>query len=141
MQVHQSTKPISAKTIQRKWTLVDAKNQVLGRIATDIATMLMGKRKVNQVPYLDMGDYVVVVNAAQVKVTGKKEDNKIYGNYSGYPGGLRERTLKEVREKKPDDIIRFAVSGMLPKNKLRDQRLARLFIYKDENHPYQDKVK
>ena len=80
MQVHQSTKSISAKTIQRKWTIVDAGNQVLGRIASEIATTLMGKRKVNQVPYLDMGDYVVVINAATVKVTGKKEDNKIYDN-------------------------------------------------------------
>lgn len=136
-----STKPVSAKDIQRKWILVDAKDQILGRIATQVAVSLMGKDKRNYVLYLDLGDYVVIVNAEQVKVTGKKEEAKTYERFSGYPGGLDTETLRELRARKPDDIIRSAISGMLPKNKLRDRRLARLFIYRDEQHPYQDKVK
>lgn len=141
MQKKTSTQPISAKAINRRWMVVDAKGQVLGRIASQIAVSLMGKDKRNFAPNIDMGDYVVVVNAAQVKVTGKKEESKVYDRFSGYPGGRDEETLHELRMRKPDDIIRLAVSGMLPKNKLRKDRLARLFIYRDEQHPYQDKVK
>lgn len=138
--VTQSTKPVSAKTIQRKWHVIDLKNKILGRAANEIAELLMGKSKVNFVPYLDMGDFVVVTNAKEVKVTGRKMNDKMYQSFSGYPDGLKEVPLKRMMENQPEDVIRNAVSGMLPKNKLRKPRLARLFIFKDEKHPYQENV-
>lgn len=138
--VTQSTKPVSAKTIQRKWHVIDLKNKILGRAANEIAGLLMGKGKVNFVPYLDMGDFVVVTNAKEVKVTGRKMNDKMYQSFSGYPDGLKEVPLKRMMENQPEDVIRSAVSGMLPKNKLRQPRLARLFIFKDEKHPYQENV-
>jgi large subunit ribosomal protein L13 len=112
----------------------------LGRIAGEIAQLLRGKTKPYFVPNLDCGDYVVVVNAAKVAVTGKKETDKTYTRYSGYPGGLKETTLGELRIKRPSEIIRHAVSGMLPKNKLRDQWLTRLYIYSDAKHPYDKQI-
>ncbi|MCA9372050.1 50S ribosomal protein L13 [Candidatus Woesebacteria bacterium] len=129
-----STRPISEKEIDRSWHLVDAKGQTLGRIIPEITQKLQGKHKTSYVPYLDMGDNVVVINAAHVAVTGKKEDNKTYKYYSGYPGGLKEVSYKHMKQHKPEEIIRHAVSGMLPKNKHKDSRLARLFIYPDENN-------
>lgn len=138
--VTQSTKPVSAKTIQRKWHIIDLKGQILGRAANEIAELLIGKSKVNFVPYLDMGDFVVVTNAKEVKVTGRKMNDKMYQSFSGYPDGLKEIPLKRMMENQPEDVIRNAVSGMLPKNKLRKLRLARLFIFKDEKHPYQENV-
>ncbi|MCX7996358.1 MAG: 50S ribosomal protein L13 [Patescibacteria group bacterium] len=140
MNITQTTKPVSGKTIQRKWHLIDVKGKVLGRIATEIAVKLMGKEKPNYMPNLDMGDAVVVINAKDVTVTGKKETEKVYDRYSGYPGGRSERTLSEMREKNAAEIVRLAVAGMLPKNKLRARRLARLFIFNDENHPYGNKI-
>jgi large subunit ribosomal protein L13 len=131
------TQPTKIKEIQRNWHLVDARDKVLGRIAGDIAHLLRGKNKPYFVPNLDCGDYVVVVNAAKVAVTGKKETDKVYTRYSGYPGGLKTTTVSELRKRKPGEIIRHAVSGMLPKNKLRDQWLTRLYIYADNNHPYE----
>jgi len=136
-----TTKPKSKNEIKREWYLIDVKDQVLGRVASKIAYLLQGKHKVDYVPYLDCGDYVVVINAKKVRVTGKKLEQKTYTRYSGYPGGLREVKLKELMEKKPEEVIRHAVSLMLPKNKLRDERLKRLFIFADENHPYSNKVK
>lgn len=135
----QSTKSISAKSIQRKWHLIDVSGKILGREAVAIAQLLMGKSKVNYVPYLDNGDSVVVINAKQVEVTGKKRDEKEYDSYSGYPGGRSTTTFKRLIERKPDAVIRNAVAGMLPKNKLRQKRLARLFIYSDDKHPYGNK--
>lgn len=135
----QSTKSISAKSIQRKWHLIDVNGKILGREAVAIAQILMGKSKVNYVPYLDNGDYVVVLNAAAIEVSGKKRDEKEYDFYSGYPGGRRVTTFKRLIEEKPDAVLRNAVAGMLPKNKLRQKRLARLFIYADDKHPYQNK--
>lgn len=136
-----STKTISEKAIIRKWHLIDVNGKILGRIANEIATVLQGKDKVIYVPNIDTGDYVVVINAKNITVTGKKADTKTYTNYSGYPSGLRTVSYQAQLKKKPEEIIRHAVSGMLPKNKLRDRRLARLFIYADNNHPYADKIK
>lgn len=136
-----STQPTKASTIKRQWYLIDVKDKVLGRIATVIAQLLMGKAKPYFVRHLDCGDYVVVTNAKHVKVTGKKEEAKKYFNYSGFPGGLRVRTLSRVRQQKPEEIVEHAVKGMLPQNKLRDRMLKRLHIFSGEEHLYNDKIK
>ena len=130
-----------AKEIKRKWHLIDAKDKILGRLATQIAQLLMGKSKPYFTRHLDCGDYVVVINAKEVKVTGKKEKQKIYYRHSGYPGGLKETPLWMLREKHPERIIIHAVSGMLPKNKLRARMLTRLKVQPEEEHPYEDKFK
>lgn len=135
-----STNSVSAKSIKREWQLIDAKTKTLGRLATDIAKILMGKNKVNYVPYLDMGDFVVVTNAASVKVTGKKLQDKKYYSHSGYPGGLRTQTFSTVLESKPEEIIRHAVRGMLPNNKLRDKMIKKLYVFPTTNHPYKSKA-
>jgi len=137
----QVTTPTKLSDIKRVWHLVDVKGQILGRVASGIATVLMGKSKPYFVSNLDCGDYVVVINAVGVKVTGKKELQKKYSRHSGYPGGYREETLMELRNRNPEDIIRFAVLGMLPQNKLRDRMLTRLFIFKGAEHTYEDKFK
>lgn len=128
------------KTKQRQWSLVDVKGKVLGRILPEIALKLQGKHRTNFAPNLDTGDNVIVINAKQVVVTGKKAKTKVYTHYSGYPGGLRQKTFAEMQANSPEQIIKLGVSGMLPKNKLRAKRLARLFIYKDDKHPYADKL-
>ena len=130
-----------AKEIKREWHLIDAQDKILGRLATQIAQLLMGKNKPYFARHLDCGDYVVVVNAKEVKVTGKKEKQKIYYHHSGYPGGLKETPLWMLREKHPERIIIHAVSGMLPKNKLRARMLERLKVQVEEEHPYEDKFK
>jgi len=135
------TKATKAGDIVRSWYFVDVKDKVLGRVATDIAHKLMGKSKPYFVRHLDCGDYVVVVNCAHVAVTGKKEKEKIYTRYSGYPGGLKQKTLRQVRESRPTELIRHAVFGMLPKNKLRDRLVTRLYVYPESDHPYGDKLK
>ena len=135
------TAPTKQSDIKRFWHLVDANENILGRVSTKIATLLMGKSKPYFVRNLDCGDYVVVVNAGKVKVTGKKELLKKYYRYSGYPGGLRIEALGDLRERKPEDIIRHAVSGMLPQNKLRDRMLKRLYVFVGEEHDYKDKFK
>lgn len=136
-----STKPVSEKEIKRDWLEIDVSDKVLGRVVPKIAYFLQGKHKVNYVPYLDMGDYVVVVNAKKIKVTGDKLEEKIYTRYSGYPGGLKKIKLRELLEKNPKEVIRHAVLGMLPKNKLRKKRITRLYVFEEVNHPYKDKVK
>ncbi len=125
--------------VERKWHLIDVKDQILGRSATKIARLLSGKDKVEYVPYLDIGDHVVVINAAEVAVTGKKERQKTYYRHSGYPGGLKAETLRELREKRPEEIIRRAVKGMLPKNKLQKPMLKRLHIFAGSAHTFKDK--
>jgi len=120
----------------RVWHLVDARQRILGRMAVNISTTLMGKHKPIYDPASDCGDYVVVINAREVMVTGKKENQKLYRHHIGYPGGLKTINYKCLMEKDPAEIIRKAVSGMLPKNRLRDVRLERLKIFPDENHPY-----
>ncbi|PJC28323.1 50S ribosomal protein L13 [Candidatus Shapirobacteria bacterium CG_4_9_14_0_2_um_filter_39_11] len=127
--------------IKHFWHLIDANGQILGRLASEIATLLIGKNKPYFVPHLDCGDYVVVINAKEIKVTGKKETQKQYYRHSGYPGGFRQVNLKEQMAKDPRKIIEHAVAGMLPKNKLKDKRLVRLKIFIDEKHPYGKKVK
>lgn len=136
-----TTKALKSRQITRDWHWLDAQGKILGRLATKIASFLIGKHKPNYVPYLDVGDYVVVINAKKVVVSGKKEEQKLYTRYSGYPGGLKKMTFRQLKEKKPEEIIRQAVSGMLPKNKLRKKRLARLFVFANEKHPYGDKFK
>ena len=134
-----TTRSIKVSEIERKWHLVDIKDIVLGRAVSQIAKILQGKNKRDYVPYLDCGDYVVVINAAQVKVTGHKASQKEYDSFSGYPGGRRVRTYEELMKISPEKVIRSAVSGMLPKNKHRDQRLARFFVFDTETHTYHDK--
>lgn len=130
-----------ASEIKHDWHLINVKGETLGRIATKIAELLMGKGKSYFVRNQDLGDYVVVINAKEVKVTGNKEKNKKYYRYSGYPGGFRQETLAELRKRKPEDVVKHAVSGMLPDNKLKDMMLKRLFIFADEKHSYSDKFK
>ncbi len=136
----QSTRSIKAKEIDRVWHLIDVKDQILGRTVGEITDLLQGKSKRTYVPYLDMGDHVVVINAKEVKTTGKKGDQKIYDRYSGYQGGRKTLTLNEMMVKRPTEVIREAVSGMLPKNKHRDARLARLHIFESETHPFAQKL-
>ena len=124
-----------------KWYLFDAKDEILGRLATKIATILQGKNKPDFVPYRDLSDQVVVINAAKVRVTGKKEKQKVYTFYSGYPSGLKKKTLREIRSEKPEFLIWHAVTGMLPKNKLAKVRLKKLHIFSGPENPYQDKFK
>jgi large subunit ribosomal protein L13 len=134
-----TTKSTKVSEIKRSWILVDVKDQVLGRAATGVAAKLMGKGKPNFVRNLDCGDYVVVINAAHVVTTGRKEKEKLYGKFSGYPGGLKQKALWQVRQEKPTEPMRHAVWGMLPTNKLRDRLVTRLYIYPEAIHPYKDK--
>jgi large subunit ribosomal protein L13 len=133
------TQPTKISDIQREWHLFDLKGKILGRTATQIAELLIGKGKPYFAKNLDCGDHVVVINAEKVMVTGKKEKDKVYTRYSGYPGGLRKITLSEYRARKPEEIIRHAVSGMLPKNRLRASMLKRLYVFKGVEHKFQDK--
>jgi large subunit ribosomal protein L13 len=123
--------------IEKKWYLIDAKEKVLGRIATEIATILRGKNKPIFTPHVDTGDYVVVVNADKVILTGNKMAKKTYYHHSGYVGGLKETTAKKMLEKKPENIIKFAVKGMLPKNSLGRRQLRKLKIYAGPEYPHQ----
>jgi large subunit ribosomal protein L13 len=127
--------------IKRAWHLFDVNGKILGRVASEIAVALMGKSKPYFVNNLDCGDYAVVINAEKVKVSGKKEILKKYSRNSGYPGGYREESLMDLRKRNPVDIIRFAVLGMLPQNKLQDRMLTRLYVFKGAEHKYVDKFK
>ncbi len=122
--------------VTREWHLVDADGQTLGRLATRIADTLRGKNKPQYTPHVDTGDFVVVVNAEKIAVTGKKLDDKIYYRHSGYPGGLKERTLREQLERRPTEVLRKAVKGMLPKNKLAARQITKLKIYAGPEHPH-----
>jgi large subunit ribosomal protein L13 len=124
-------------TIERRWYLVDAEGQTLGRLATRIADTLRGKRKPEYTPHIDTGDFVVVVNAEKVAVTGKKLEQKMYYRHSGYPGGLRARPLGEQLERRPTEVIRKAVKGMLPRNRLARQQLTKLKVYAGAEHPHE----
>ena len=123
--------------ISKKWYLVDAKDRVLGRLATQIAMRLRGKHKPIFTPHADTGDFIVVINANKVTLTGRKWDKKIYYRHTGYTGGLKEITAKKLLEKKPEDILRFAVRGMLPKNSLGRRQLKKLKIYSGSEHPHE----
>lgn len=130
-----------ANDIKREWHLVDVKEETLGRVSTKIAGLLMGKSKPYFVRNLDCGDYVVVINAKDVKVTGKKETQKKYYGYSGYPGGFKAEALQDLRKRRPADVIVHAVSGMLPQNKLKSKMLKRLLVFAEAEHTYEDKFK
>ena len=134
-----SMKTYNAKPgeIERRWYVVDAEGQTLGRLATRIADALRGKGKPQYTPHVDTGDFVVVVNAEKIAVTGKKLDEKIYYRHSGYPGGLKQRTLREQLERRPTEVLRKAVKGMLPKNKLAARQLTKLKIYAGPEHPHE----
>ena len=131
-------KTYSAKPaeITREWYLVDADGQTLGRLATRIADMLRGKGKAAYTPHVDTGDFVVVVNAEKIQVTGNKLEQKRYYRHSGYPGGLRSRTLREQLDRRPEEVLRTAVRGMLPKNRLARQQINKLKIYAGPEHPH-----
>ena len=122
--------------VERSWYIIDAENKVLGRIATKIAAILRGKHKPVFTPHMDTGDFVVVINAKKVHLTGRKLDNKIYYRHTGYPGGLKSMTAEEMLKKKPENIIKLAVQGMLPKNKLGRKQLTKLKVYSGSNHPH-----
>jgi large subunit ribosomal protein L13 len=121
---------------ERNWVVVDATGKTLGRLATQIADTLRGKRKPEYTPHCDVGDFVIVVNAEKIAVTGKKLDEKLYYRHSGYPGGLRSRTLREQLERRPTEVLRKAVKGMLPKNRLARQQINKLKIYAGPEHPH-----
>ena len=129
----------NAKTgeVPREWYVVDAEGKTLGRLATRIADTLRGKDKPQYTPHTDTGDFVVVVNCEKVAVTGKKMDEKMYYRHSGYPGGLKERTLREQLDRRPTDVLRKAVKGMLPRNRLARQQLLKLKIYAGPEHPHE----
>lgn len=127
--------------IKRAWHLVDAKDQVLGRLSSRIALLLTGKQKVVYSSHMDCGDYVVVINSEKVLVTGKKSLNKVYRSHSGYPGGYKEVSFAKMSKEHPSRIIEFAVSGMLAENRLKADRMARLSVFKGEKHKYEEKFK
>jgi large subunit ribosomal protein L13 len=122
---------------ERNWLLVDASGKTLGRLATQLADLLRGKRKPEYTPHVDTGDFVVVVNAKRVAVTGNKRQAKRYYRHSGYPGGLRSRTLEQMLERRPEEVIRLAVKGMLPRNRLARKQLTKLKIYAGPDHPHE----
>jgi large subunit ribosomal protein L13 len=121
---------------ERKWLVVDAEGQTLGRLATQIADALRGKRKVEYTPHVDTGDFVVVINAEKISVTGKKRTDKRYYRHSGYPGGIKSRTLEEMLDRRPEEVIRKAVKGMLPRNRLARKQITKLKVYAGPEHPH-----
>lgn len=127
------------KDIKRNWHMIDAKDEVLGRMSTGIATLLMGKHKPTYSDHMDMGDYVVVLNAQKVKVTGKKRKQKVYQKHSGYPGGFKEVSFEKMITEHPERVIELAVSRMLPGNRLRDKRMRRLKVFAGADHTFKNK--
>jgi large subunit ribosomal protein L13 len=129
------------KDIKRDWHLIDVKGKVLGRAASEIVKLLMGKHKVNYAPHMDMGDFVVVVNAKDVELTGRKEKQKVYKSHSGFPGGYKEVAYLKMQKDHPEKIVEMAVNGMLPKNRLQDKRIRRLKVFTGGEHTYREKFK
>lgn len=127
----------NAQDRERDWYLVDADGKTLGRLATQIADILRGKRKPTYTPHVDTGDFVVVINAEKVAVTGNKRESKRYFRHTGYPGGIRSRTLGDMLERRPEEVLRKAVKGMLPRNRLARQQLTKLKVYAGPEHPHQ----
>lgn len=134
---HMKTYVATPSTRTREWVVVDADGQTLGRLATRIADTLRGKNKPEYTPHIDTGDFVVVINAEKIKVTGKKLTEKVYYRHTGYPGGLRERTLEEQLERRPEEVIRGAVKGMIPRTKLGRAQLRKLKVYVGDKHPHE----
>lgn len=131
------TKSANKESADAKWYIVDAEGEIVGRLATKIASVLRGKHKPNFTPHADTGDYVIVINAEKVRFTGNKLDDKEYQRFSGYPGGLKRRTAKEMLEKRPNQVLELAVKGMLPKTKLGRAQVKKLFLYEGAAHPHQ----
>lgn len=131
------THVVRAKSIERKWVLIDAEGQPLGRLASHVANLLRGKGKPQYTPHLDMGDHVVITNAAKVRITGDKLDQKKYYKHSGYPGGLHVRSMRELMETRPDDVVMRAVHGMMPATKLGRSQMRRLRVYVGPEHRQQ----
>ena len=127
----------SSDDMPRNWYVLDAQDVVLGRLATKVAMMLMGKHKPTYTPFLDTGDHVVIVNAEKVRLTGHKEDDKMYRHHTGYPGGLKERTARKMRQTRPERMLELAIQGMLPKSKLGKQMYRKLNVYAGPKHPHQ----
>ena len=132
-------KSLKQKDIKREWQLIDANNKILGRLSAEIAMSLMGKNKSIYSPNLDMGDYVVVINAEKIFLSGKKENQKIYYHHSGYPGGLYSKTAAQLRAQKPTALLRNAIIGMLPKTRMGKIMLKKLYIYQGADHPHKVK--
>jgi large subunit ribosomal protein L13 len=131
-----STEFPSKQSITRTWHVVDAEGQVLGKLASNAARILMGKHKASYTPFLDTGDHVVVINAAKVRLTGRKEENKVYRHFTGYPGGLVEMNVRRVKATRPSRMVEDAIFGMLPKTKLGKQMYRKLKVYAGDKHPH-----
>jgi len=125
-----------AEEVERRWFVVDATDLPLGRLASNVAAVIRGKQKPIYTPHVDTGDFVVVVNAEKISVTGQKRQEKMYYRHSGYPGGLKSRTLNDMLERRPEEVIRLAVKGMLPKNRLARKQLTKLKVYAGPEHPH-----
>ena len=123
--------------IEKKWWLINAEGKVLGRLASEVAVLLRGKKRPNFTPFLDTGDFVIVINADKVRVTGRKIEQKVYYHHSGYPGGLTVKTLKELMDKKPEEVVKKAVWGMIPKGKLGSAVYRKLKVYRGPHHPHE----
>ena len=134
--LHFTTKHANEATVQRNWYVVDGTNQTVGRVCSKIAAVLRGKNKASYTPHVDTGDYIIFINADKVKFTGTKLDDKVYINFSGYPGGKKEETAKNLLKRRPEVVIERAVKGMLPKNRLGRQMYKKLFVYKGDVHPH-----
>jgi len=130
------TKNFKISEVDQKWHLIDAENKTLGRLSSRVSTILMGKNKSQYTPNNDLGDFVVIINAEKIKLTGNKEYQKKYFRHSGYPGGLKSTSVQELRKDEPEQIIFKAVKGMLPKNKLANKMISKLKVYKGSNHPH-----
>ena len=130
------TKNFKITEVDQKWHLIDAENKTLGRLSSRVSTILMGKNKSQYTPNNDLGDFVVIINAEKIKLTGNKEYQKKYFRHSGYPGGLKSTSVQELRKDEPEQIIFKAVKGMLPKNKLANKMISKLKVYKGSNHPH-----
>ena len=134
--LHFTTKHANAATVKQGWYIVDGTNQTVGRIASKIAAVLRGKNKAYYTPHVDCGDNVIIINADKVVLTGRKRDQKVYYHHTGYPGGIKSRTLREQLDRRPTEVLRTAVKGMLPKNRLARQQLTKLKVYAGAEHPH-----
>ena len=126
----------NAQNVERKWYVIDAENKTLGRLATEVATLLRGKHKPTYTPHVDCGDYVIVINAEKIQLTGDKWNSKLYYRHSGHPGGLKVRTAKEMNDRQPGRMVELAVKGMLPHNRLGRKMFKKLFVYTGNEHPH-----
>jgi large subunit ribosomal protein L13 len=133
---HFTTKHANEATVKRNWYVVDGTNQTVGRMSSRIAAMLRGKHKASFTPHVDTGDYIIVVNASKVVLTGNKLDQKVYDHFTGYPGGLKKESAESLLKRRPDNVIERAVKGMLPKNRLGRKMYKKLFVYANTEHPH-----